>query len=106
MPHPSLPSSDFVDNTDRREGEREDDVSVVETDGLVAPFPNLLSEFVFTRTYSRWLDDLGRRERWTESVDRYIKFIVEERPSVPSHVISQARAAILKMEVMPSMRAL
>ena len=36
------------------------------------------AEFVYIRTYSRWLDDIGRRENWEETVDRYINFITEE----------------------------
>lgn len=31
-------------------------------------------EFVFYRTYSRWNDDLQRRETWGETVDRYFNF--------------------------------
>lgn len=69
-------------------------------------FPNLLSEFVYTRTYSRWLDDKNRRETWVETVDRYMDFIQTERPNVPLHVMQAARSAILNFQVMPSMRAL
>jgi len=35
-------------------------------------FRNALSEFVYTRTYARWLAEEGRRETWAESVDRYL----------------------------------
>ena len=76
-------------------------------DSVVAsPFPNLLSEFVYTRTYSRWLDDEGRRETWTETVDRYMDFIETERPGVPKRILREIRNGILTMQVMPSMRAL
>lgn len=68
-------------------------------------FPNLLSEFVYVRTYSRWLDGEQRRESWTETVDRYVAFLESER-TVPRHILQQAREAILSMQVMPSMRAL
>lgn len=71
-----------------------------------SPFPNLLSEFVYTRTYSRWLDEEQRRETWTETVDRYMDFIEEERPAVPKRVLKDIRNAILSLKVMPSMRAL
>ena len=33
-------------------------------------FKNPLAEFVYFRTYSRWLKDEQRRETWMESVDR------------------------------------
>ncbi len=36
---------------------------------------DVLGDFVYTRTYARWLDDLGRREVWDESVARYFKFL-------------------------------
>jgi len=70
------------------------------------PFPNLLSEFVYTRTYSRWLEDEQRRERWDETVDRYVEFLRVQRPNVPSHIFADIHKAVMSMEVMPSMRAL
>jgi len=69
-------------------------------------FPNLLSEFIYVRTYSRWMDDELRRETWPETVGRYVDFLAEERPIVPKHILDAARAAILDLQVMPSMRAL
>jgi len=35
-----------------------------------------LGQFVYTRTYSRWLDDKGRREYWHETVKRAIEYIM------------------------------
>ena len=70
-------------------------------------FPNKASEFVFVRTYARWLEDEGRRETWVETVDRYIEFIeshVGDR--VPQKVFRKAKEAILNMRAMPSMRAM
>lgn len=64
-------------------------------------------EFVYTRTYSRWLDDENRRETWEETINRYVTFIVEERGSlIPPKVIKKIKEKILNFEVMPSMRAL
>lgn len=69
--------------------------------------------FIYLRTYSRWRDDLGRREKWEESVERLITFLAEELPRVSpskftlSSVTRNAiHRAILAQEVMPSMRAL
>jgi len=70
------------------------------------PFPSLLSEFIYVRTYSRWMDDVGRRETWPETVDRYIDFLVANRPGIPRHVIREVKEGILNLEVLPSMRAL
>lgn len=33
-----------------------------------------LGEFVYSRTYSRWLENRGRRERWHETVKRAIEY--------------------------------
>jgi len=69
-------------------------------------FRNPLSEFIYVRTYSRWLEAEGRRETWDESVSRYFDFLAQERPEVPQAVLQECRQAVLDMEVMPSMRAL
>ena len=64
-------------------------------------------EFVFYRTYARWIENQGRRETWPETVTRYVQFLQEERGSVvPEKVYNKIYDAILNLEVMPSMRAL
>jgi ribonucleoside-diphosphate reductase alpha chain len=68
-------------------------------------FPNALAEFVYYRTYSRWIEEEGRRETWIETVDRYLGFMREtlkERLTEPEY--AEIRAAILELKVMPSMR--
>ena len=69
-------------------------------------FSSVLSEFVYTRSYSRWIPELSRRETWPETVDRYIQFLREERPGIPRHILAEIQEAILSMDVLPSMRAL
>ena len=69
-------------------------------------FPNLLSEFVYTRTYSRWLDDQKRRETWVETVDRYVGYIFRDRDNLPEHLVEDVREAILSWSILPSMRSL
>lgn len=69
-------------------------------------FPNPASEFVYIRTYSKWIDEKNRRETWSETVDRYINFIIEEKgEKIPDKVIRKIKEKILNFEVMPSMRA-
>jgi ribonucleoside-diphosphate reductase alpha chain len=66
---------------------------------------NLLGQFVYLRTYARWIEAQGRRETWVETVDRYIDFMREnlgEKLSDKEYV--EVREAILRQEVMPSMR--
>ena len=76
-----------------------------DTDPLQDVFPNELAHFVYKRTYSRWVPEKGRRETWSETVDRYVDFIAAER-NIPSHVRDAIRENIYRMNVLPSMRAL
>lgn len=70
-------------------------------------FKNDSAEFVYTRTYSRWREDLGRREIWSETVSRFMQFIQKERGDlVPAKVFKKMQEKILNFDVMPSMRAL
>ena len=70
-------------------------------------FPNDAAEFVYTRTYSKWTEEKGRRENWDETVDRYMQFLEEERGElIPKKVKRKIRQYILEFKVMPSMRAL
>ncbi|QSH39721.1 ribonucleoside-triphosphate reductase [Candidatus Kaiserbacteria bacterium] len=66
---------------------------------------NPLGEFVYLRTYARWVKDENRRETWIETVDRYIGFMKENLGKKLSEAeYTEVREAILKQEIMPSMR--
>jgi len=68
-------------------------------------FRNSLAEFVYYRSYSRWIDNEGRRETWIETVDRYLAFMRENLgKKLHDKEYDELREAILKHEVMPSMR--
>ncbi len=68
-------------------------------------FRNPLSEFIYYRTYSRWIESEGRRETWIETVDRYISFMKENLGNkLKDDEYDELREAILKQEAMPSMR--
>jgi len=68
-------------------------------------FRNPLGEFIYFRTYSRWKDEEHRRETWVETVDRYINFMKENLGSkLTKEEYDEVRGAILRQEVMPSMR--
>ncbi|NTV44663.1 MAG: ribonucleoside-triphosphate reductase [Candidatus Yonathbacteria bacterium] len=70
-------------------------------------FRNQLAEFVFYRTYARWIDEEGRRETWIETVDRYMDFMKENMgKKLIEKDYTRVREAILKQEAMPSMRLL
>jgi ribonucleoside-diphosphate reductase alpha chain len=70
-------------------------------------FRNPLAEFVYYRTYARWIEEEGRRETWIETVDRYMSFMKENLGSkLTAMEYVEIREAILNQEVMPSMRLL
>ena len=66
---------------------------------------NPLGEFVYLRTYAKWIPEENRRETWIETVDRYIAFMKENLGEKFTEAeYSELREAILKQEIMPSMR--
>lgn len=68
-------------------------------------FSNQLSEYVFYSKYSKWRDDLGRREVWEETVQRSVDYLIElSRGMLSRDDYQRIHKAILNMEVMPSMR--
>ncbi len=70
-------------------------------------FSNTLAEFIYYRTYSRWIDEEGRRETWIETVDRYLRFMQEYLGNrLNPQEYEEIRQAILNQQVMPSMRLL
>lgn len=70
-------------------------------------FHNQLAEFVYYRTYSRWIDAEGRRETWMETVDRYVDFMRENLgKKLSEKEYAEVRQYILEQKAMPSMRLL
>jgi len=70
-------------------------------------FENDAAEFVYVRSYSRWIPEENRRETWPETVKRYVDFLRKHRGDVvPNYMFRDIENAILNFEVMPSMRAL
>ena len=70
-------------------------------------FRNPLAEFVYYRTYAKWIAEEGRRETWVETVDRYMSFMKENLGSgLSEKEYEEVREAILNQEAMPSMRLL
>ena len=70
-------------------------------------FPTLFQEFIYTRTYSRWIDELNRRETWPETVQRYTDYLQKNLgDKLTTKEINEINKSILNFEVMPSMRSL
>lgn len=68
-------------------------------------FKNAAAEFVYIRTYSRWVQEQLKRETWEETVKRIITFLKEERgDKIPAKVLRKIEERMLDFEVMPSMR--
>jgi ribonucleoside-diphosphate reductase alpha chain len=83
-------------------------MTIIDSKGFISdPYKN----FIHIGRYARWLDSEGRRETWTETVERYVGFITKHlvtnyayKASDP--LFTEVRAAILNHQIMPSMRAL
>ena len=68
-------------------------------------FRNPLAEFVYYRTYAKWIESENRRETWIETVGRYISFMKENlKTKLKDSELEEVRQAILEQKVMPSMR--
>lgn len=70
-------------------------------------FPTPLQRFQFLDKYSRYRYDLGRRETWSETVDRavdYMRWLSRDKLSEKDY--KEIHHAILNLHVMPSMRLL
>ena len=68
-------------------------------------FKNPLGEFIYYRSYSRWMDSENRRETWIETAGRYMDFMKENIGNkLDKKEYAELKKAILNQEVMPSMR--
>lgn len=80
------------------------------SDYKYAVLPTLYQQVIHLREYSRWRDDLGRRETWPETVDRYMRHMDHQaqttgwRMGDPTY--RHLFESILKLDSLPSMRAL
>mgnify|MGYP005990127933 CR=1 FL=1 len=73
--------------------------------------PTPYQEFIHKSRYARWIEDEGRRENFDETVERYLKFMVNQvkgkhNYDLSSKDVSDLREGILNLEIMPSMRAM
>jgi len=73
--------------------------------------PTEYQSFIHMSRYSRWLEEEGRRESWSETVNRLISFFKKHIDNNYDGIIKKKEwndleEAILSLQVMPSMRAL
>jgi ribonucleoside-triphosphate reductase (thioredoxin) len=64
--------------------------------------------YIHLSKYARWIEEKKQREIWEETVHRYVNFFDKylNTSEVTHYLQGELKEAILKMEVMPSMRAL
>lgn len=70
-------------------------------------FSSSYAEYIFYQFYSRWIPELGRRETWVETVNRYMDYMKEnmgDKLSVKEY--KEVGEAILNQDICPSMRLL
>jgi len=68
-------------------------------------FKNPLAEFIYFRSYSRWIDTENRRETWVETVNRYMTFMKENLgDKLNAMEYAEITQYIREMKTMPSMR--
>ncbi|MEN9921658.1 MAG: hypothetical protein RLZZ517_636 [Candidatus Parcubacteria bacterium] len=68
-------------------------------------FRNSLAEFVYYRTYAKWIHEEGRRETWIETIDRYVDFMKDNlNGKLTKAEYEEIRQYILSQQALPSMR--
>ena len=66
--------------------------------------PTPYQTFIGLSRYARWLEEEGRRENWGDTVERFVRNVVEGK--VDAYTACYIKEAIVGLEVMPSMRGL
>lgn len=70
-------------------------------------FSSPYSEYIFYQFYSRWIPELGRRETWIETIDRYMAYMKENLgDKLSTKEYEEVRQAIIHQDICPSMRLL
>lgn len=70
-------------------------------------FKSSYQEFIFYQFYARWRDEYGRRETWSEAIDRFMGYMRKKLgSSLTDEEYAEVREAILKQDICPSMRLL
>jgi ribonucleoside-triphosphate reductase len=73
--------------------------------------PTPYQQYIHLSRYSRWLPELGRRETWPETINRYFNFFEKHlkencKYNLTAELRKELEDAVLNLEVMPSMRGL
>ena len=68
--------------------------------------PTTYQQFIHQSRYARWQEDKRRRETWPETVKRYFDFFEQHLGNKAKKDRKELEEAVLKLKIMPSMRAL
>lgn len=69
-------------------------------------FPTSYEEFIFKRTYARFIHESGRREEFPETISRYRNFFLPRVPKEMEEIFDEAISEISRLGIVPSMRCL
>ena len=67
---------------------------------------NNYQSIIHRSRYARYIPELKRRETWEETVGRLVSYIKTKLPEEHQTILPSIEEAILKLEIMPSMRLL
>lgn len=73
---------------------------IAQFEGRNPPFGgNGLGAFVYLRTYSRWLEDKGRRETWAETIRRVVEYSMSlyQGPATKTELVLEAQKLFEEM---------
>jgi len=70
----------------------------------MSPLKTNYAQYIFKSRYARWIDELGRRENWDETITRYCTFWKKRYPDIFPY--DEVENAIYNLDCVPSMRAL
>ena len=78
---------------------------------MTVSLPTAYQQVIHKTRYARWMEEENRREDWHETVSRFVNYVVEtlskyNNYEVSDELKSRIEDAILKTNVMPSMRGL
>lgn len=82
--------------------------SMILPDGSIAdPYQN----YIALSRYARWKDEEGRRENWSETVDRFFDHMLDHLKSEYQYIpevklVHDLKEAVLHLDIVPSMRAI
>ena len=73
--------------------------------------PTDYQNFIALSRYARWLSEENRREEWSETVNRYLQYMVthvskKHKLDLSLDLQDKIYKSIVNLDVMPSMRAL